>query len=35
LAEACDVAAYDGTSPFSVWGSAPGGVGSVQSNGNS
>ncbi|WP_170302862.1 autotransporter-associated beta strand repeat-containing protein [Reyranella soli] len=34
LAEACDVAACDGSSPFSVWGSALGGVGSVQGNGN-
>ncbi len=35
LAEACDVAACDGASPFSVWGSALGGVGSVQGDGNS
>ena len=35
LAEACDVAACDGTSPFSVWGSVLGGVGSVQGDGNS
>ena len=28
LAEACDVAACDGASPFSVWGSALGGLGS-------
>jgi outer membrane autotransporter protein len=35
LAEACDVAACDGTSPFSVWASALGGVGSVQGDGNS
>ena len=34
LAEACDVAACDGTSPFSVWGSALGGLGSVQGDGN-
>ena len=34
LAEACDVAACDGASPFSVWGSALGGVGSVQGDGN-
>ena len=35
LAEACDVAACDGTSPFSVWGSVLGGLGSVQGDGNS
>jgi outer membrane autotransporter protein len=35
LAEACDVAACDGASPFSVWGSVLGGLGSVQGNGNS
>jgi outer membrane autotransporter protein len=35
LAEACDIAACDGASPFSVWGSVLGGVGSVQGNGNS
>jgi outer membrane autotransporter protein len=35
LAEACDVAACDGTSPFSVWAGALGGVGSVQGDGNS
>jgi fibronectin-binding autotransporter adhesin len=35
LAEACDVAACDGASPFSVWGSLLGGVGSVQGDGNS
>ena len=35
LAEACDVAACDGASPFSVWGSVLGGVGSVQGDGNS
>ncbi|WP_421995168.1 beta strand repeat-containing protein [Reyranella sp.] len=34
LAEACDVAACDGTSPFSVWGSALGGLGAVQGDGN-
>lgn len=34
LAEACDVAC-DGVSPFSVWGSVLGGVGSVQGDGNS
>jgi autotransporter-associated beta strand protein len=35
LAQACEIEACDGTSPFSVWGSALGGVGSVQGNGNS
>ncbi|HZX82722.1 MAG TPA: autotransporter domain-containing protein, partial [Reyranella sp.] len=35
LAQACDVAACDAASPFSVWGSALGGVGSVQGNSNS
>ncbi len=35
LAEACDVSTCDGTSPFSVWGSVLGGVGSVQGDGNS
>jgi filamentous hemagglutinin family protein len=35
LAETCDVASCDGTSPFSVWGSVLGGVGSVQGDGNS
>jgi autotransporter-associated beta strand protein len=35
LAEACDVAACDGTSPFSVWGSVLGGLGSVRGNGDS
>jgi outer membrane autotransporter protein len=35
LAEACDVAACDGASPFSVWGSVLGGIGSVQGDGNS
>ncbi|MBY0322349.1 MAG: autotransporter-associated beta strand repeat-containing protein [Reyranella sp.] len=35
LAEACDIAACDGASPFSVWGSVLGGLGSVQGNGNS
>jgi|FEC22Drversion2_1045045.scaffolds.fasta_scaffold00717_15 autotransporter-associated beta strand protein len=34
LAQACDDAACDGASPFSVWGSVLGGVGSVQGNGN-
>ena len=34
LAEACEVAACDGVSPFSVWGSVLGGIGSVQGNGN-
>ena len=34
LAQACDVAACDAASPFSVWGSAVGGVGSVQGDGN-
>ena len=34
LAEACDVVC-DGASPFSVWGSVLGGVGSVQGDGNS
>jgi outer membrane autotransporter protein len=34
LAQACDDAACDAASPFSVWGSAVGGVGSVQGNGN-
>ena len=35
LAEACDIAACDGASPFSVWGSVLGGLGSVQGDGNS
>jgi outer membrane autotransporter protein len=35
LAEACDVAACDGASPFSVWASGLGGVGSAQGDGNS
>ena len=35
LAEACDVAACEVLSPFSVWGSVLGGVGSVQGDGNS
>jgi fibronectin-binding autotransporter adhesin len=35
LAQACDVEACDAASPFSVWGSLLGGVGSVQGNGNS
>jgi outer membrane autotransporter protein len=35
LAQACDVMACDGASPFSVWGSVLGGVGSVQGDGNS
>jgi outer membrane autotransporter protein len=34
LAQACDVAACDGASPFSVWGSALGGVGSVSGDTN-
>jgi outer membrane autotransporter protein len=34
LAEACEIEACDGVSPFSVWGSVLGGVGSVQGNGN-
>ena len=34
LAEACEIATCDGVSPFSVWGSAVGGVGSLQGNGN-
>jgi autotransporter-associated beta strand protein len=34
LAQACEIEACDGTSPFSVWGSAVGGLGSVQGNGN-
>jgi uncharacterized protein with beta-barrel porin domain len=34
LAEACDVSACDGASRFSVWGSALGGLGSVQGDGN-
>jgi autotransporter-associated beta strand protein len=34
LAQACDVAACDGMSPFSVWGSALGGVGSVNGDYN-
>jgi outer membrane autotransporter protein len=34
LAEACDVGSCDGASPFSVWGSVLGGVGSVQGDGN-
>jgi autotransporter-associated beta strand protein len=35
LAQACEIEACDGTSPFSVWGSLLGGVGNVQGNGNS
>jgi uncharacterized protein with beta-barrel porin domain len=35
LARACDVAACEGASPFTVWGSALGGLGQVQGNGNS
>ncbi|MPZ32065.1 MAG: autotransporter domain-containing protein [Rhodospirillales bacterium] len=35
LAQACDVAACEELSPFSVWGSGLGGVGSVQGDGNS
>jgi fibronectin-binding autotransporter adhesin len=34
LAQACDVAACDSVSPFSVWGSALGGVGSVLGDSN-
>ena len=34
LAQACDVAACDGASPFSAWVSALGGLGSVQGDGN-
>jgi uncharacterized protein with beta-barrel porin domain len=34
LAQACDVAACDGASPFSVWGSMLGGVGSVSGDTN-
>ena len=33
--QACEVAACDGASPFSVWGSGLGGLGSVQGDGNS
>jgi autotransporter-associated beta strand protein/T5SS/PEP-CTERM-associated repeat protein len=35
LAQACDVQACDGASPWSVWVSAIGGLGSVNGNGNS
>ncbi|WP_421999579.1 autotransporter domain-containing protein [Reyranella sp.] len=35
LAQACDVEACDGASPFSVWASGLGGFGSVQGDGNS
>ncbi|MBL6618500.1 MAG: autotransporter domain-containing protein [Reyranella sp.] len=35
LAQACEVEGCDGASPFSVWGSVLGGVGSAQGNGNS
>jgi autotransporter-associated beta strand protein/T5SS/PEP-CTERM-associated repeat protein len=35
LAQACEVEACDGTSPWSVWASAIGGLGSVAGNGNS
>ncbi|WP_147157066.1 autotransporter outer membrane beta-barrel domain-containing protein, partial [Reyranella soli] len=35
LAQACEVEACDAASPFSVWGSALGGFGSVQGDGNS
>ncbi|MBI2739765.1 MAG: autotransporter-associated beta strand repeat-containing protein [Rhodospirillales bacterium] len=35
LAQACEVEACDGASPFSVWGSALGGFGSVQGDGSS
>ena len=34
LAQACDIEACDGASPFSVWASAVGGLGSVQGDGN-
>jgi len=34
LAEACEIATCDGTSPWSVWASAIGGLGNVQGNGN-
>lgn len=34
LPEACDVTACEETSPWSVWGSGLGGLGSVQGNGN-
>jgi autotransporter-associated beta strand protein len=34
LAQACDVAACDGASPFTVWGSALGGTGSALGDGN-
>ena len=35
LAQACEVEACEGTSPWSVWASAIGGLGSVNGNGNS
>jgi autotransporter-associated beta strand protein len=35
LAQACEIKACDGASPWSVWGSAIGGLGSVAGNGNS
>jgi autotransporter-associated beta strand protein len=35
LAEACEIEACDGVSPFSVWASVLGGVGGVLGNGNS
>ncbi|MPZ30108.1 MAG: autotransporter domain-containing protein [Rhodospirillales bacterium] len=35
LAQACEIEACDGTSPWSVWASALGGLGSVAGNGNS
>ena len=35
LAQACEIEACDGVSPWSVWGSAIGGLGSVAGNGNS
>ena len=35
LAEACETEACEGASPFSVWGSVLGGVGSAQGDGNS
>jgi uncharacterized protein YhjY with autotransporter beta-barrel domain len=34
LAQACEIAACDAASPFSVWGSLLGGLGSVQGSGN-
>src|SRR4029450_7856914 len=35
LAQACEVEACDGTSPWSVWASAIGGLGSLAGHGNS